>query len=223
VGQLTTSAGTRRCPGEGSTPPEFIPTTAREGWSASVAVSYVTRVFRTVPFTHPDTGALLVLAKLLRFGFLHREIREKGGAYGGMAAASPGSGLFSLMSYRDPNFEKTYDVFDQAISWLLGGGFSDENIREAILGVFSDLDGVLSPEGRGLREWRYAYQGITPNDRQFLRDQILSVTQDRLADVAKRLLGQTHTLQADAAISSKSMLDRVRKQPRFRTMTGGVI
>jgi len=34
--------------------------------------------------------------------FLHREIREKGGAYGGGASAAPVEGIFGFMSYRDP-------------------------------------------------------------------------------------------------------------------------
>jgi len=197
----------------------FSPKSAREGWSASVAVSYVTRVFRTVSYAHPDSGALLVLAKLLRFGYLHREIREKGGAYGGMAVASPGSGLFSLMSYRDPHFERTYDAFDRAVAWAVDGGFTDENIREAVLGVFSDLDGVLSPEGRGLREWYYAYQGITPEARQHVRDSVLSVNRERLVEVARRYLRGREALWAETAISNSGVLDRARTSEQFGTLT----
>lgn len=205
------------------TPTDFRPEAAREGWSASVAVSYVTRVFRTVPYAHPDGGALMVLAKLLSNGYLHREIREKGGAYGGMAVASLSSGLFSLMSYRDPNFEKTYEVFDSAVTWVAEGGCTDENIREAILGVFSDLDGVLSPEGKGLRELRYMYQGITPEDRQKLRDRILSVNRQHLVEAAGRYLCGSGIFSAETAIANAGVFERARQRDRFKHLVVSAI
>ncbi len=59
-------------------PPEFCPQPQRQGFVWSLPVNYVTRVFRAVPFNHPDSAALTVLSKLLRSEFLHREIREKG-------------------------------------------------------------------------------------------------------------------------------------------------
>ena len=85
------------------------------GWHYNLPVAYVARVFRTVPYTHPDAAAMLVLAKLLRAEFLHREIREKGGAYGGMAGCNADGGLFSMLSYRDPHLERTLDVYQQAV------------------------------------------------------------------------------------------------------------
>ncbi len=73
---------------------DFIPKAEARAWAASLPVSYNTRAFRTVPFVHEDNAPFLVLAKLLRTCFLHREIREKGGAYGGLASFEPETGLF---------------------------------------------------------------------------------------------------------------------------------
>ena len=56
--------------------------------------------------------------------FLHREIREKGGAYGGMAGYNADGGLFSMLSYRDPHLERTLDVYEDAIKWACKGNFS---------------------------------------------------------------------------------------------------
>ena len=53
-----------------------------EGWGTSSAVSFVASTFKTVPMAHEDAPALFVVSKLLRSMYLHREIREKGGAYG---------------------------------------------------------------------------------------------------------------------------------------------
>ena len=43
---------------------------------------------------HEDSAALVVLGNLLRNGFLHRAIREQGGAYGGGASQDSNSGAF---------------------------------------------------------------------------------------------------------------------------------
>ena len=80
---------------------------APEARTAPVPVAFNVRVFKTVRFTHEDSPALLVLANYLRDTFLHRELREKGGAYGGYAQAGVASGTFYFGSYRDPNIVRT--------------------------------------------------------------------------------------------------------------------
>src|SRR5204862_4837995 len=90
-------------------PPDEL---APEARIAPVPVAFNVRTFKTVRYTNADAPALLVLANYLRDTFLHKELREKGGAYGGYAQASTGAGLFMLGSYRDPNITRTYDVYD---------------------------------------------------------------------------------------------------------------
>ncbi|OQY23555.1 MAG: hypothetical protein B6I37_05185 [Desulfobacteraceae bacterium 4572_35.2] len=164
------------------------PTAVQLGWTTSIPVSYVTRVFRTTPFNHVDTAPLKVLAALLKANYLHREIREKGGAYGGMATSNSESGLFSLMSYRDPQLERTLTVYEQSLEWLQQGDFDDEKIKEAVLSVFSAYDRPLSPSGRGSNEFANQQQGLTHSMRQQFRTRLLCVTKEQLLDVAKRHL-----------------------------------
>ena len=172
----------------------------QQGWVWSVPVSFVTKVFRTVPYRHPHAAALLVLAKLMRAEYLHREIREKGGAYGGLASYSAESGLFSMLSYRDPQITQTLQVYDAAVDWVVVGGFSEESIKEAILGVFSDLDRPLSPSGQASHEFACLRQGLTLTMRNQLRGEILAVDRQALIEVATRYLG------ADTADSAVSVL-----------------
>ena len=170
--------------------PSFSPSPSRLGWATSVPVSYVGRAFRAVPYTHPDAGPLLVLAKLLRSGYLHREIREKGGAYGGLAGYDPESGIFSLLSYRDPQLTRTLAVYEQAIAWAVSGDFDAEQVTEAILAVFSDLDRPLSPGGKGQQEFANLRQGLTRSMRQQLRENVLGTDRKRLMEVAENYLRQ---------------------------------
>jgi Zn-dependent M16 (insulinase) family peptidase len=137
-----------------------------------------------------------VLSKLLRAEFLHREIREKGGAYGGLASYNAEAGLFSMLSYRDPHILRTMDVYDQAIAWAVAGDFPEDSVKEAILAVFSDLDKPLSPAGTGAQEFANIRQGMTLEMRNRMRQHLLSVDAAALQRVAERYL-----LKGQSAIS----------------------
>jgi Zn-dependent M16 (insulinase) family peptidase len=57
--------------------------------------------------------------------YLHREIREKGGAYDGGAVLLSTYGTFAFHSYRDPTALNSLDVFQAAIDWAYGRSFTD--------------------------------------------------------------------------------------------------
>ena len=166
----------------------FTPQPLQQGLVWSIPVNYVTRVFRAVPFAHPDSAALMVLAKLLRAEFLHREIREKGGAYGGLAGYNAEAGQFSLLSYRDPHIQRTLQVYDDAIDWAVAGDFPVDSLKESILAVFGDLDKPLSPSGVGAEEFANIRQGMTLEMRNRMRQQLLAVDTAALQRVAEKYL-----------------------------------
>ena len=185
----------------------------KEGWSTNVPVSYVANIFRTVHYTHEDSPTLQVLAKLLRSCYLHREIREKGGAYGGYATFSAIEGLFSFLSYRDPHITRTLQVYNNAIEWALEGKFSDEDLKEAILGVFADIDRPLSPSGKGNREFILGLRGLTLDIRRKRREDILSVTRRSLIQAAEKHLKANMDKNSVAVISSEEKLVQSSKGP----------
>jgi len=181
-------------------------------WSVNVPLAYVARVFRTVAYGHRDAATLLVLAKLLRANYLHREIREKGGAYGGMAGFNADGGLLSLLSYRDPHLLRTLEVYRQAIDWACQGEFTDEMLREAILAVFGELDRPLSPGGRGHREFLCQQQGLTMALRQAMRDRILAVSRADLATAAQRYLHDDYDTSAVGILAGDALLETARAE-----------
>ena len=162
-----------------------------EALTAPVPVAFNVRIFKTVRYTHPDAPALLVLANYLRDTFLHRELREKGGAYGGYAQAGVASGTFYFGSYRDPNIVRTYDVFDQAVKWVTEGEIDPEPLREAILGACGDVDPLESPDIKGRRESINRSTGFTLRERENFKQRLLAVTADDLRRVAGAYLGAT--------------------------------
>jgi Zn-dependent M16 (insulinase) family peptidase len=186
------------------------------GWQHNLPVAYVSRVFRTVPYTHPDAPALMVLAKLLRADFLHREIREKGGAYGGMAGYNAEGGLFSMLSYRDPHLERTLDVYEEGIEWACSGVFSEEMIKESILTAFAELDRPLSPGSRGYREFIHQQQGVNHDMLQNFRNGILAVKQEQMTHVGKTYLKQAFTSSSVGVLAGEELFKKA--QVRLKQM-----
>ena len=120
----------------------------------------------TVPFSHPDAPKLTLLAKVLSNNFLHREIREKGGAYGS-GAGQGGDGIFSFMSYRDPGSLGTLDAFLRAGAWAReGSAVTDAAVEEALLSVFSNVDSPVPPSRKGMGQFS---SGVTHEQRQAFR------------------------------------------------------
>ena len=183
---------------------------APEARTAPVPVAFNVRIFKTVRYTHPDSPALLVLANYLRDTFLHRELREKGGAYGGYAQAGVASGTFYFGSYRDPNIARTYDVFDQAVEWVTEGEIDAENLKEAVLGACGDVDPLESPDIKGRREATNRSTGFTRDARESFKHRLLQVTAEDLRRVARSYL--TLAPAAQTTVAGPDLVDEARKE-----------
>jgi len=170
-----------------------------EARTTPLPVAFNVRGFKTVRYTHPDAPALLVLANYLRDTFLHRELREKGGAYGAMAQASTGSGTFYMASYRDPNVTRTYDTFDRAATWLIESEVAEDALKEAILGACGDVDPLESPDIKGRREAGNRLTGFTRREREKFKERLLEVTAADLRRVAEKYLARGRHVETTVA------------------------
>lgn len=193
-------------------PGEFSPDPAHLGWAGSVPVAYVTRTFATVPYTHPDAAPLMVLARLLRAEYLHREIREKGGAYGGQVSYDPEAGIFAMLSYRDPHLVRTLKVFDDAVAWAVRGDYTADALREALLSTFSAIDRPIAPGSRGGREFANQRQGLTLQMRQQLRERLLAVGTVDLQRVAATYLRDGRAQSVVSTLASELMLQQANAE-----------
>jgi Zn-dependent M16 (insulinase) family peptidase len=133
---------------------------------------------------HADAPALAVLARLCSHGYLHRSIREEGGAYGGYASYNTGSRAFSMASYRDPRLAETYADFTAAIEWVVSHSHSEVALQEAIIAVMQKLDRPQSPGGEALRSYARLSNGTTAEMRQTFRTGVLNCTIDDVKRVA---------------------------------------
>ncbi|WP_148863189.1 insulinase family protein [Marinobacter fonticola] len=162
--------------------------TVRQAWLTSTQVNFCAKAYSTVAVDHPDAAALSVLGGFLRNGFLHRAIREQGGAYGGGAAQDSVNGTFRFFSYRDPRLVETLDDFDGALNWLQETDHDPQSLEEAILGVVGQLDKPRSPAGEAKHAFHSRLFGRTPEQQKRFRERVLAVTIDDLKRVAAEWL-----------------------------------
>lgn len=162
--------------------------TVKQLWTTSTQVSFCAKAYPTVPVDHADAAALTILGDFLRNGYLHRAIREKGGAYGSGAGQDSGEAVFRFFSYRDPRLTETLNDFDASINWLLDNEHDAAKLEEAILGVVSSIDKPGSPAGEAKGAYHSALFGRTAEQRRAFRQQILNVSIDDLKRVAAQYL-----------------------------------
>ena len=159
-----------------------------EAWVTNTQVHFCARAYPTVPSGHPDAPALSVLAAFLRNGYLHRCIREQGGAYGGGASHDPNIAAFRFFSYRDPRLVETLEDFDASIGWLLETDHTNLALEEAILSVVASLDKPGSPAGEAKRHFQECLFGRTDEHRRLFRAGIVGTTIADLKRVAETYL-----------------------------------
>ncbi len=151
--------------------------------TAAVPVAYDALVFQTVPYTHPDAPALMALGEFLRSRYLHKEIREKGGAYGGFAAVMREDGVFALLSYRDPHIQRTFEVY-AGVQDFMAHPIDADALKEAVLAACADVDPLSSPDTKGRSRFYNDLAGYTLERRAEFKRRLLTTTADDLRRVA---------------------------------------
>ncbi len=159
-----------------------------EMWITNTQVNFCARAYPTVPSGHPDAPALAVLGTFMRNGFLHRSIREQGGAYGGGASHDGNIAAFRFFSYRDPRLLDTLHDFDSAIDWLLNTQHESIMLEEAVLSVIAGLDKPGSPAGEAKRHFNECLFDRTAEHRETFRSAIVNTTIDDLRRVTETYL-----------------------------------
>jgi Zn-dependent M16 (insulinase) family peptidase len=138
--------------------------------------------------------------------YLHREIREKGGAYGGFAVYNSEDGLFSLASYRDPHIVSTLNVFKRAADFIRSGDYSEEDINEAILQICADIDKPDAPGASARKAFYREIISLSDEARQDYKQRILALTRDQVLQAAEKYFDPDNTQQAVAVISGEDQL-----------------
>lgn len=154
-----------------------------DGFLSASQVQYVGKGanFKQLGFSY--TGAMRVLETLLRYGYFWTKIRVQGGAYGAFTRLRRDGQLF-FGSYRDPNLKETLDVFDGTAEVVRHFEATDREMLKSIIGTMSGVDMPLTPRMKGDAAAECYLRGITYEDRQQSRDEILSTRQEDIRALA---------------------------------------
>ncbi|HYA41833.1 MAG TPA: insulinase family protein [Syntrophobacteraceae bacterium] len=121
-------------------------------------------------------GSSKVVAGYLRSTWLWEKVRVQGGAYGGFCLFDRMSGVFTFISYRDPNLMKTIENFDGAAEFLRRADLPEDEVRKAIIGAIGDMDSHMLPDMKGYVSMLRRLTGESEEMRQKMREQVLGAT-----------------------------------------------
>lgn len=161
-----------------------------EGFKTSSKVQYVARTGNFIDGGAAYSGALHILKVILSYDYLWQNIRVKGGAYGCMCNFNRiGEGY--LISYRDPNLEKTIDVYEKVTEYLRNFEADDRDMNKYIIGTISNIDRPMNPSAKGTRSMNLYMNHVTEEMIKKEREEILNAGQEEiraLADVVAAML-----------------------------------
>lgn len=165
-----------------------------EGFYTPGKVQYVAKGFDFSQLGYEYTGVMQVVSTISRLTYLWNRVRVQGGAYGVFAQFDRDGKLF-LGSFRDPNLIETLEIFDGLPEFLRNTDFDKEEITKFVLGSISNLDQPLTPSMKGERAAERWITGITHEDIQKTRDQVIATTQKdiiKLADLIEDALNKNY-------------------------------
>ncbi|XP_074560044.1 presequence protease 2, chloroplastic/mitochondrial-like [Curcuma longa] len=139
-------------------------------------VNYVGKAGNIYETGYQLHGSAYVISKHIGNTWLWDRVRVSGGAYGGFCDFDTHSGVFSYLSYRDPNLLKTIDVYDGTANFLRDLELDDDTLTKAIIGTIGDVDSYQLPDAKGYTSLLRYLLGVTDEEREIRREEILSTS-----------------------------------------------
>jgi presequence protease len=186
--------------------PNGIP--GNEALLAPSQVNFVGKAANLYDLGYRFHGSALVITRYLRTSFLWDRVRVQGGAYGAFSQFNHFTGVFTLLSYRDPNLLETLDVFDDCGRFLAETDLDNDEVGKAIIGTIGELDGYMLPDAKGFASLVRRLSGNTEEARQRLRDQVLGTTAKDFRAFAEVLMA-ARDVGPVAVLGSETSLARV--------------
>ncbi|XP_060168287.1 presequence protease 1, chloroplastic/mitochondrial-like [Lycium barbarum] len=151
---------------------------SNEAFVVPTQVNYVGKAANLYEAGYELSGSAYVISNYISNTWLWDRVRVSGGAYGGFCGFDTHSGVFSFLSYRDPNLLKTLDVYDGTSSFLKELELDDDALTKAIIGTIGDVDAYQLPDAKGYSSLLRYLLGVTNEERQRRREEILSTRLD---------------------------------------------
>lgn len=166
-----------------STPYQPETVKKKEGFMSSSQVQYVCRAGNFTKKGLPFHGALRVLRVMMGYDYLWTQVRVKGGAYGCMCQFGK-SGECYFVSYRDPNLEKTIEVYEKAADYIRNFEADERTMTQFIIGAVSELDTPMTPATKGMYSMSGYLTHYTYEQVQKERDELLETNAEQIRALA---------------------------------------
>lgn len=173
-----------------------------EGLTIPAQVNYVGKGANLYDLGYELHGSVSVITSSLRATWLWDKIRVQGGAYGAFCSFNRETGVFTYLSYRDPNFESTLDSYDKTVGFLRDIDLSEDELTKNIIGTIGSMDGYQLPDAKGFTSMIRYLLGRTDEERQAYRDEVLGTTVDdfrAFAEVLQKLNEEGHVVVLGSA------------------------
>jgi Zn-dependent M16 (insulinase) family peptidase len=170
--------------GEGKKEITLVCEKKNEGFKTSSQVQYVARVGNFIDHDLEYHGSLQVLRTILSYEYLWQNIRVKGGAYSCMSSFTK-TGKSYFVSYRDPNLEKTNEIYEGIVDYLKNFSVDEREMVKNIIGTFSNIDRPLTPAASGERSMNLYLNHVTAEMIKKERLEILHTTVEDIRALAK--------------------------------------
>jgi len=160
---------------------------SHEGLTIPAQVNYVGKGANLYEHGYKFHGSAFVITNFLRTTWLWERVRMQGGAYGGSCGFDRRSGVFNFVSYRDPNLVKTLENYDAASRFLREVALDEDELTKSIIGTIGDIDAYQLPDAKGYTSMMRYFVGDTEEDRQRIREEVLSTTVQDFRNFAEAL------------------------------------
>ena len=187
-------------------------TTQKEGLTIPAQVNYVGKGANLYDLGYQLDGSVEVVLGYLGMDYLWEKIRVLGGAYGAFTSFDDRSGVFTYLSYRDPNIDATIESYDKAAEFLKGldnSRLSTNELTKAIIAAIGNLDAYQLPDAKGYTSLMWHLTGRSDEMRQRIRDQVLSTNGEDFIAFGE-ILEKVAQSNAVAVIGSQSAIESAK-------------
>lgn len=191
-----------------------------EGLTMPAQVQYVGKGANLYDLGYTFHGSALVISRFLRTTWLWDRIRVQGGAYGAFCRLDRLSGVFTFLSYRDPNLERTVQAFDDTAKFLAEVRLPREEIEKSIIGAIGDLDAHLLPDAKGYVSMVRTMTGQTDERLNEIRAQVFDTREEHFRAFAA-VLGKLNERGTVAVLGGEEAIGAAAD--RFRLTTTAVL
>lgn len=190
-----------------SRPYDPKPVKKNEGLMSSAQIQYVCRAGNYAKKGLPYTGALRALKVIMSYEYLWTQVRVKGGAYGCMCQFGK-TGESYFVSYRDPNLEKTLEVYENAADFVEAFEADERTMTQYIIGAVSALDMPLTPAAKGAYSLAGYMTGLTFEKVQQERDELLAAD----AGTIRKLAAYIRAFMEDGCLCVVGNEEKIKRQ-----------